>query len=110
MPAPSTVSVIIFLADTLTARAGCSSQWILCGHCCKFWTKNARGRAGLLKYELFFRSAPVMWTDCCLYFPLLKDLVRHRPDFCFTFNVSLPCASPVLGRRLQCWCWLPNNK
>src|SRR5277367_3932793 len=51
-----------------------------------------------------------MWTDCCLYFPLSKDLVRHRPNFCLTsFNVSLPCASRVLGQRLQRCCWLPNK-
>jgi hypothetical protein len=50
-----------------------------------------------------------MWTDCCFYFPLSKDLVPHRPNFRFAFNVSLPCASRVLGQHLQCWCWLPQQ-
>lgn len=109
---PSTVSGIVFLADTLTSRAGCSSHWILFRCCLQaFELKCLETRASLLKYECS-SEAPLSCgpTDCCFYFPLVEKISSDiNPTFAFTFHVSLPCASRVLGQRLQCRCWLPNK-
>src|SRR5947209_20616233 len=66
---------------------------------------------GCLKTSVFFRSLPVMLTDCLpLFSALEKTLSTIDPTFALPLTWAFPAHHEFLGSDCSAGAWLPNTK